>query len=353
MHRLWSAREPGNWRPFPVINIALNAVSTSHLAWQERKAAPFTVSPLHSGSAFAGYRESKRYGGADGISLGTAMAISGAAASPNMGYQSSPALTFLMTLFNVRLGWWLGNPGPAGESTYHDEGPTFALLPMVEEALGLTTDARRYVYLSDGGHFENLGLYEMVRRRCRLIVVSDAGCDPAFRLADLANALRKIAIDLRIDIRLSGLEKLRPRPADGSDVPAGSECHAVGEIDYIGADGADRNGLILYIKAGYRGTESAGVQGYAKANRDFPHQSTVNQWFTESQFESYRALGFEITDDILSRALPNDQRTDLSRLGAIVRELQAAGRAPPATRRAVRGRKPRGRSARPAGRRGK
>ena len=63
---------------------------------------------------------------------------------------------------------------------------------------GLTTDDRPYVYLSDGGHFENLGLYEMVRRRCRFIVVSDAGCDPDFVFEDLGNAVRKIAIDLGI-----------------------------------------------------------------------------------------------------------------------------------------------------------
>ena len=84
------------------------------------------------------------------------MAISGAAASPNMGYNSSPIITFLMTLFNVRLGWWLGNPGPKGERTYSHDGPSFAIRPLVNEAFGVTTDDRKYVYLSDGGHFENL-----------------------------------------------------------------------------------------------------------------------------------------------------------------------------------------------------
>ena len=110
MQDLWSPVEPGNWRPFQVINIALNIVSSKRLAWQERKAEPFTVSALHSGNGYLGFRSSQKYGA--GITLGTAMAISGAAASPNMGYNSSPVITFLMTLFNVRLGWWLGNPGP-------------------------------------------------------------------------------------------------------------------------------------------------------------------------------------------------------------------------------------------------
>ncbi len=304
MHLLWPQKKSGGWRPFHVINIALNIVSSEQrLAWQERKAASFTVSPLHSGSSVVKYRNSSRYGGPTGITLGTAMAISGAAASPNMGYHSSPAITFLMTLFNVRLGWWLGNPGDPGDKTYDKLGPAFAITPLVQEALGLTTASRSFVYLSDGGHFENLGLYEMVRRRCRFIVVSDAGCDPKFALEDLSNAVRKVAIDLGVEIRFFGLESLKPRNHDAVEVRQDQPYHAVGEIDYAGADGGGTNGYILYIKAGYHGSEGAGVRGYANAHPDFPHQSTTDQWFTESQFESYRALGFEITDGLLRRAL--------------------------------------------------
>jgi hypothetical protein len=246
---------------------------------------------------------SEKYGGPEGISVGTAMAISGAAASPNMGYHSSPGVTFLLALFNVRLGWWLGNPGSEGDATFGDEGPHHAVIPLIEEAFGLSSDERPYVYLSDGGHFENLGLYEMVRRRCRFILVSDAGCDPNFALADLGNAVRKIELDLGVSIRFRGLEKLRKRPDDGSGVGPGQPYHAVGEIDYPSADGGGAEGTILYIKAGYHGVENAGVRGYAIAHKDFPHETTADQWFSESQFESYRALGFEITDGILAGAL--------------------------------------------------
>ena len=79
--------------------------------------------------------------------------------------------------------------------------------------------------------------------------------------------------------------------------------HAIADIDYQDVDGDEvENGLILYVKAGYHGTESADVRSYAMANLDFPHQSTANQWFSESQFESYRSLGFEIMEDLLYRA---------------------------------------------------
>src|SRR6185295_9910671 len=101
-------------RPFPVIGAALNLVAGQDLAWQQRKAECFTASPLHCGAARLGYRRSQAFGGENGISLGTAVATSGAAANPNMGYHSSPAVTFIMTLFNARLGVWLGNPGPLG-----------------------------------------------------------------------------------------------------------------------------------------------------------------------------------------------------------------------------------------------
>ena len=179
--QMWSLR--GN-RPFHVVNMALNLVAGKDLAWQDRKAETFTVSPLHAGSFRLGYRDAAEYGRHRdrdvAISLGTSVAISGAAASPNMGYHSSPVVTFLLALFNVRLGWWLGNPGRFGDHTFNTPGPRFAPRPLFSEAFGLTDGEHPYVYLSDGGHFENLALYEMILRRCHFIVVSDGGQDPEF-----------------------------------------------------------------------------------------------------------------------------------------------------------------------------
>ena len=167
-----------------MINIALNLVKGDNLAWQQRKAQSFTISPSTAAVGIWGIVVQKNmeptcYIGQP-LSLGTALAISGAAASPNMGYHSSSAVTFLLALFNIRLGWWLGNPGPAGMTTYHQASPTLSIRPLLAEAFGLTDACHPYVYLSDGGHFENLGLYEMVRRRCHCILVVDAGCDPAW-----------------------------------------------------------------------------------------------------------------------------------------------------------------------------
>src|SRR5206468_5195224 len=125
-------------RTMHVINVALNLVSGEKLGWQERKAQSFTVTPMHCGSYELGYRHSTQYGGPSGISLGTAVTISGAAVSPNMGYHSSKPLAFLLTMFNVRLGWWLGNPGPFGGATWTHECPTVALRPPTAQLSGST-----------------------------------------------------------------------------------------------------------------------------------------------------------------------------------------------------------------------
>jgi hypothetical protein len=225
-------------------------------------------------------------------------------------------VTLLLALFNVRLGWWLGNPGTPGNRTYHRDSPFLAIFPFVFEMFGQTTDCRRYVYLSDGGHFENLGLYEMIRRRCRWIVVSDAGCDPDYGFEDLGNAVRKIAIDLGVYVSFGELRTLQARAKDNATVEG--PYYAIGVIDYrtapernveqdgeassSGAGGNVENGYVLYIKPGYHGTESPGIMAYATANAAFPHESTGDQFFSESQFESYRTLGFEIMDGVLSEA---------------------------------------------------
>ncbi len=273
-------------RPLHVVGTTLNLVAGDNLAWQERKGATFAISPLFSGSPLVGYRCTRLYGGPSGVSLGTAVAISGAAASPNMGYNSSPALSFLLTLFNVRLGWWLGNPK---KSTYGNRNPSNTLLTVLDEAFGVTDENHNYVYLSDGGHFDNLGLYEMVLRRCHCIIVSDAGADPDFGFQDLGNAIRKIRIDLGIDIEITQLD-LFPRSKKDPDHP--KYC-AVAKIHYGAVDPGAKDGCLLYLKPAFYGKyEPKDVYNYASSYQAFPHQSTGDQWFSESQFESYRQLGF-------------------------------------------------------------
>lgn len=292
-------------RLFHVVNIALNLVNpgSRRLAWQQRKAASFTATPLRCGSDGVGYLPTRVYGGERGLSLGRAMTISGAAASPNMGYHSSALVTFVMTLLNVRLGWWMPNPGPAGRRCWQDDEPRAPLLTLLAEAGGRTTDDRTSVHLSDGGHFENLGLYEMVRRRCHRVVVVDASCDPKYDYSDLHDAVRKIRIDLGISIELPAQ---LPGPARTTAYPR----LAIGRIRYSARDGnalAD-DGWLYLVKPVLAGGEPPELAYYAATEgggkSPFPHQTTADQFFDETQFECYRLLGLLSADQCFEDAHP-------------------------------------------------
>jgi hypothetical protein len=309
--------------PYPIVCAALNVTHGERLAWQERKAESFVFTPHYCGYEFpemnliqlegnsnAGYSETEKYAfpkrsqdpfhkTMGGVHLGTAISISGAAASPNMGYHTSPPLAFLMTVFNVRLGWWLANPrysndrywfrGPKG-------GPRCSLLYLLCELFASTTDRSKYVYLSDGGHFENLGIYELVRRRCKYIIACDAGEDHEMKFGDLGNAIRKCRSDFGVKIEID-TSKLVP-----VGDPKFALVHGVlGKIYYPkGAnDEQDFTGDILYIKPTITADVPRDVLAYRDTHASFPHQSTADQWFDESQFESYRMLGFHSFESLV------------------------------------------------------
>jgi hypothetical protein len=227
-----------------------------------------------------------------------------------MGFHSSPPLNFLMTMFNVRLGRWCPNPRKA---MWKRTSPPIGLFSLIAELFGMTNAEANYVYLSDGGHFENLGIYELVRRRCRLVVAVDVASDKRLAFEDLGNAIRKCATDLHvtIDLDVSRMELVK-----GSDL-CGASC-AAGTIRYSHVDPGGIDGTLLYIKPAIVGDENADVLNYRKAHPDYPHQSTADQWFDEAQFESYRALGYHIAKCGLARAaevskVPG-QRRDMGRL---------------------------------------
>jgi hypothetical protein len=321
--------------PLHVVNTALNLTGGENLAWQQRMAESFTVSPFHTASLFLGFRPSREYGGSDGISLGTAVTISGAAASRNMGYHSSPTMAFLLTLFNIGLGSWLGNPGPHGQTSFDKSHPTTTLIPLFAELTGNTNSKSKWVYLSDGGHFENLALYEMVVRRCHRIVLSDGGADPNCTFEDLGNAIRKIRTDLGIPIDIRKIT-MAPRAKDGK--PVTGEYVAFSTIRYSAVDEAAEDGDLIYIKPGVYSDEyfPYDVYNYAMESLAFPHEPTSDQFFSESQFESYRARAARRERDL--QELPADRYgrgTDPDRqdvqLGGRIREESGRGREAAAT----------------------
>lgn len=308
--------KPAKRGPYPLVNATLNLVGGENLAWQKRKGASFVLSPRYCGfgaaskrttkpgSAAGGvetldaYRPSKDYGG--GLKLSSATAISGAAASPNMGYHSSAPLAFLMTVFNVRLGWWAANPK---WESWTRRGPMLSLKPLLAELFGLSNENRDFVYLSDGGHFENLGIYELVRRRCRFIIACDAEADGAFEFDGLGNAIEKCRTDFGVDISIDTESIRKARETE-------AECRhcAVGRINY----GDGFTGTLLYVKSSVTGDEPADVERYRAQNPDFPHQTTGDQWFDETQFESYRRLGQHAMESVLGAAVEREETATFS-----------------------------------------
>ncbi len=403
--------------PFPVICTAINLTTGEDLAYQERKAASFAFTPIFSGynvgwtaarnhwNQFNGFVDTPSfvYQDAGSITLATACAISGAAASPSMGYHSNPAIAFLLTVFNVRLGWWLRNPRrrrigrvtpypipPSGKPDALSRfftlkrgtlpsSPRFGLLRLVNELFGQSDDTTSYVYLTDGGHFDNMGLYELLRRRCRTIVVCDSEADPNLAFQGIGMAIRKARLDFGIEVTLDQTAPVPPEPPAGkaAPVPATSSSaspstkteretskpavatsstdpakpsaealsqqqpseapyvlkahvsstdspgftatvahqqsspaseglssfgeypsnstHCVyGTIRYPEDSDPSQFGHILYIKASLTGDEPPDILNYRREHKKFPHDTTLNQFFTESQFESYRRLGEHI-----------------------------------------------------------
>lgn len=343
--------------PYPIWGTTLNLTAGEDLAWQQRKGASFTYTPLYCGWDYVnpkhlptqpelpafdpdsdvkasedetivdnfslfGFRAtgpkikpgpdpsaeplvlSQGYGGAGGKPyIGTAMAASGAAVSPNSGYHTRPGVAALLAIFNLRLGWWTANP--RNRDTWKTYAPSVTYL--IAELMGYANDTGKYVYLSDGGHFENLGLYELVRRKVRFIICSDADADPNFSFQDLGNAIDKCRRDFGVQIHLRAQRDISAEGGKGFR----SGHYAIGEIEY---PGQNAKGCLLYIKSSLTNDEPSDVLGMKAQDAAFPHDTTANQFFNESMFESYRALGEHMLDVIFCQFGVDDTETDKAKV---------------------------------------
>jgi hypothetical protein len=311
--------------PFHIVNATLNTVKGKELALQSRKGRSFTFTPLYSGFDYTDkdseatqdrpadvatnaqqrredtgcYRLTEWYSKKSpcyrGGRLGTAMAISGAAASPNMGHYTTGAVSFLLTVFSVRLGWWLGNPKQ--QASWESGSPRSSWKALMNELTGTTNEEQSEVYLSDGGHFENLAIYELVRRRCRVVIACDAGADHSYGFGDLASAIEKCRVDFgtRIEIKLQDVTPSAKLFPDDTDLRVSESPYAIGTIRYPD----DTEGTLIYIKPTLNGQLSRDVLAYAREHKTFPHQPTVDQFFDEAQFESYRSLGSDCATEAI------------------------------------------------------
>ena len=292
--KLSELNQPETKGPYHLINVAMNLSGSSDSTLRGRNADFFVFSKLYVGGERTGYIETTALEAVDThLNLGSAMAISGAAASPNMGTTTIKPLVFILTLLNIRLNYWLPNPAKLNQHTlwhklgwYLRVGPTH----LIKESLGDVNEDGLYVNVSDGGHLENLGVYELLKRHCKLIISVDGEADPDLHFTGLMTLIRYAKIDLGINIEID----LAPIRKDESGYS--QRAWALGKIHY----GSHHFGHFLYLKAAITRQETHCVAEYSARHPAFPHQSTANQFFREDQFEAYRALGCAVVEQVFA-----------------------------------------------------
>ena len=278
-----------------------------------------------------------------GIDLATAVAISGAAVSSNNGRIGMRALSPTLALLNVRLGYWLDNPKYAFASpgAINQTWPEVFRLYLLQEAFGWLGTNSKKVYLSDGGHIENIGLYQLLKRKCKVIIIIDAEADPALNFGALADAQRFARIDLgyRVKIewqpireqsarRMKAMAEGSPDASDAASEKSSLDHNrhfAIGDIYYSDGNADESRGLLLYVKANMTGDEPDYVTDYERRYPTFPHESTADQLFSEEQMEAYRALGFHSVSRALSLEELEDSPATYSAITRLKKDLGISG----------------------------
>jgi hypothetical protein len=292
-----------------LVNCNVVMVGARQDRFRGRGGDSFVLSPRFCGSSATGWIETGKLG--DGhFTLATAVASSGAAASPHAGVAGrgitrNPLVSLLLSLTNVRLGYWIRNPRASQKpKNWHKWFPPNLLAPGIRQGLfgSGTTENAFFIELTDGGHFDNTGLYELIRRRVKIIVLSQGSQDVSYSMDDLANAIQRVRVDFGVHIRFTSetypLDHMRPGELGGV-VKRG---WALGTIKY---PGTDKQGILLYLQASPIAGMNADTVSYWRRNVDFPNQTTADQFFDEEQLEAYRELGMGIAQTAV-RALKGD-----------------------------------------------
>ena len=315
------------------------AVNLSRDVPPGRNAGSFTFERDFSGGPMTGYIPTCELEQAApvGTTMPAMMAISGAAISPSMGKMTRPSFRFLMAVFNVRLGIWLPNPMKgdwrtasqtsisekelAGRRRCDDDEPRKVLQPIPKnpirrpglgyvllEALGVNTLDRKFVYVTDGGHYDNLGLVELLRRGCGQILCFDAAGDDIRRFNTLSEAIALAKSELGVDIRID-CGPLRPPETSGSrrgepaHQPWSNKDHVVGTIEY---PGCNERGLLIFAKATVTRDAPQDLKSYQERDPKFPNHPTSDQFFNDERFEMYRSLGALAAERVVKRC--NEER---------------------------------------------
>ncbi len=279
-----------NWpkkglRPVHIVNCCASDTRYSSMRRKDRRGASVTLSPLGF------YPQPKNAPNSrNAISLAEALTASAAAVDPAMGIYSAKLgrlVAFVLFAFNLRLGTWWSPRRSWVERYLRPWNEAFSQMSLA--GIGEPSDGKPPapdLHLTDGGHFENLAAYEMIRRRCRYIVICDGGADPEITFSDFSQLQQFVREDFGVEIDIN-LDPLR------LDSTGRSRRHlVVGHIHYPAAsDRISEDGILIYIKPTLTGDEPEDLAQYRVRNRQFPHESTGDQFFDNFQWEAYRRLG--------------------------------------------------------------
>jgi hypothetical protein len=288
--------------PYHLINCALNVPASKNSNMQGRLTDFFMFSRAYSGSPVLGYFPTRVWEGLDpDLNVGTAMAISGAAASPQMGTGTIARARFWLALLNVRLGYWVRHPK---RDSLLGSRPGVGYL--LREMVGWMDERSPFINLSDGGHIENLAIYELFRRRCKFIVAIDGEQDARMTFHGLTTLQRMAAIDLgvQLDLDLDDL-RLNEQGLSRSHFRFCRIRYPQGERGSL-----DDFGYLLYVKLSLTGNEGEFLRRYRLDEPAFPHHSTADQFFSEAQFEAYRSLGEHVGNKLFLDAIVGPLATE-------------------------------------------
>ncbi|MEM5440403.1 patatin-like phospholipase family protein [Paraburkholderia diazotrophica] len=275
--------------PLHIINCCQHSSQSDDPDVRERGGCNFHITRLHCGSDETYIYPTRSWRMLDNtvrhLDVWRLAATSGAAIDGH-GVRQSPLLNALLSFGNIGLGQWVINPS----TKFHLRKGVPSLLLNLFAALGAWAGKGTWIRLSDGGHFENLGVYELVRRRCASIIVVDAGHDPEYKFVDLARAATLCFTDLRAEIAIPGLMPGKTHSHD--------QCVYRGTVSY--PDGT--TGELIYIKLAVGASHPLRLRLRSSFDQKFPHEPTRNQQVTREFVNAYFYAGLHAARE----AMPSD-----------------------------------------------
>lgn len=305
--------------PYHLINAFINLPASKSRALRGRAGDFYLFSRDVCGSPYTGYVKTTDLEAAEPrLDLGTAMAISGAAAHTNMGWRSMKNFRFLMALFNVRLGYWVPNLKIWNKPSKAQwlKKWTVGLPYLLAEMGGRIQENMNFLNLSDGGHIENLGAYELLRRKCKFIISVDGGGNKDITGGDLQRLERYASIDFGIEMEYD-LSELQ---AD-DDGTSRTQAILVKILYPMLNPSSQKNsksekeiGWMIYLRPGITGVEPNYLLDHWRTNPLFPFESLIEQFFSEEQFEGYRCLGQKAAESLFQENLGTDYKLQVEEL---------------------------------------